>query len=169
MFPQVQIASRAMQPVDQRTGGSINLPAPQGALPDDSHSPSNDHELVQLSPVTINIRGELRLPEFFARSWCCRKPAAFVSMPEAAMHETDGTEAGKDDIRSARKVGRVKTKAYASRMQRPAEHELGPGILPFDTRHHPRSSCSIYNICHRETFTFKTEPGMTGAQVPRSR
>ena len=82
-------------------------------------------------------------------------------MPEATVHEANGPEAGKDDIWSAGKIGAVKAVAYASRMQRFPKHQFGSGIPALDTRHHPRSRCSVYDVGHREAFTFKTEPGKT--------
>ena len=53
-----------------------------------------------------------------------------MTMPEATIHETDGSEPAEDQVRRSRKLPIVKTVPEAARMQRAAKDQLGFVFLP---------------------------------------
>lgn len=81
------------------------------ALPYDHDAPAVFDQRVQISLVTADVLRELRVPEFDSRSWCVGKPATSMAMPKAAMHENDGSPAGKDDVGPSGKAATMESKA----------------------------------------------------------
>ena len=84
--------------------------------------------------VPPDIGSNLRAPEFFPG---LRPPEgwAFVSMPEAAMHEDDGMVLCEDKIRSPRTRPSVKAKPKSGFVQEFPHPDFRGGVLRPDSRH----------------------------------
>ena len=108
--------------------------------------------------VTVNIRlsltapfhigPEFRLPEVRPCGGVGRIGTSSMTVPEAAMHETDSFKPTEDQVRLPRELPVVKTVPEAARMQRAAKHQLAFRVLSADSRHHSRPNRLIDYIGH---------------------
>ena len=80
-----------------------------------------------------------------------------MTVPEAAMHETDSSEATKDQVRGAGKAPIMKPIPETTGVQRTSKYQFWFRILGADSRHHSRSDCSINYIDHQLTSTAMKE------------
>ena len=71
-----------------------------------------------------------------------------MTMPEAAMHETDSSEPREDQIRRPGELPVVKAVPESARMQSAAKDQLGFRVLPADSRHHSGPNRSINYVGH---------------------
>ena len=71
-----------------------------------------------------------------------------MTVPEAAMHETDSFEPAEDQVRRSGKVPIVKTIPEAPCMKCPPKDQLGLRVPATDPRHHSRPDGSINYIRH---------------------
>ena len=74
-----------------------------------------------------------------------------MTMPEAAMHETDGAEPSEDQIWGTRKLPVMETVSEAARMQCASKDQFGLRIPAADSRHHSRPYSPIYYVRHGMT------------------
>ena len=81
-----------------------------------------------------------------------------MTVPEAAMNETDSSEPTEDQVRRPRELPIVKTVPEAARMQRAAEDQLGLRVPAADSCHHSRTDRSINYVRH-ELTCFAGEKG----------
>lgn len=108
----------------------------QGALPDDSHTPSKIVKHCSMAGIPRDISSELLLPEFAVRLWRSGVPTAFVSVPETAVNEYDGPVFREHQIGRTRKISYVKPVSKSLGEQNGAKHPLRPSVLPANARHH---------------------------------
>ena len=71
-----------------------------------------------------------------------------MTVPEAAMHETDSSEPTEDQVRCSRELPIMKTVPETARVQCAAKRQFGFRIPSADSRHHPRPNSSINYIDH---------------------
>ena len=71
-----------------------------------------------------------------------------MTVPEAAVHETHGSEPTEDQVRRPRELPIMKTVPEAARMQRAAKDQLWFRVSAADSRHHSRPDCSINYVGH---------------------
>ncbi len=73
---------------------------------------------------------------------------ALMAMPEAAMHEDDGTMLRKNEVRPPVNLAGMKPEAKAARVQCPPESQLGLRVLAPYSRHHSGAGLLIHDIGH---------------------
>ena len=71
-----------------------------------------------------------------------------MTMPEAAVHETDSSKPTKDEVRRPRKFPIMKAVPETARMQRAAEHHLRFRVFAAYSCHHSRPNGSINYVDH---------------------
>ena len=71
-----------------------------------------------------------------------------MTVPETAMDQDDGLEAGKNQIRLARKAFVMEPVAEPSLVELRPQQAFGQGVLAFDVGHHPGSDFGGDDICH---------------------
>lgn len=71
-----------------------------------------------------------------------------MTVPEAAMHEADGSETTERKIWRSREFPIMESVSESSRMQGSSENQFGFRILAADVRHHPRARRLIYDVDH---------------------
>ena len=84
-----------------------------------------------------------------------------MTVPEAAMHETDGSEPTKHQVRRSGELPIMQTVPEATRMQRSPKNQLGFRVLATDPRHHPRPNRSINYVGHQLPCFTKEERDCT--------
>ena len=146
------------QPLVECRRRPIRPSFPQCTFPDDCHPPSSLQESLPSSAIAFNIGSEFRLPELRSGRGGGRVEASFVTMPEASMHEADGSESAKDQVRRPGKHSVMKTVPEAMRMQRAPKYQLGFRILPTNPRHHSRPDGPIDRVDHELACTASGEP-----------
>ena len=113
------------QPLVQSGRDSDMTPFAQRAFPDNCDSPPGSEQLVSVAPVTLDVRVELRLPEFRSscRGGCVR--ATSVPVPEAAVNEAHGSKSRKHQIGGAGKLAVVQAESETAGMESPTQDEFG--------------------------------------------
>lgn len=71
-----------------------------------------------------------------------------MTVPEAAVHETDSSEPTEDQVRRPPELPIMKTVPEAARMQRAAKGQLGFRVPGADSCHHARPDRSINYVGH---------------------
>ena len=71
-----------------------------------------------------------------------------MAVPEAAMHEADGSETTERKIWRSREFPIMEPVSEPSRMQGSSENQFGFRILTADAGHHPRARRLIYDVGH---------------------
>ena len=71
-----------------------------------------------------------------------------MTVPEAAMHETDGSEPAEDQVRRSRELSIMKAVPEAACMQRATKDQLWLRVPAADSRHHSRPDRSINYVGH---------------------
>ena len=71
-----------------------------------------------------------------------------MTVPEAAVHETHGSEPTEDQVRRPPELPIMKTVPEAARMQRAAKGQLGFRVPGADSCHHARPDRSINYVGH---------------------
>ena len=71
-----------------------------------------------------------------------------MTVPEAAMHETDGSEPAEDQVRRSRELSIMKAVPEAACMQRATKDQLWLCVPAADSRHHSRPDRSINYVGH---------------------
>ena len=80
-----------------------------------------------------------------------------MTVPEAAMHEADGSEPAKDKVRRSGELPIVKAVPEAARMERAAKDQLWFRVPAADSRHHSRPDRLINYIGHELACIAKEE------------
>lgn len=109
----------------------------QAAFPEDQHPPATADQLALLAPVSRGIAIQLVAPERLARGGGGGIKAAFVAVPETAMHKNDEPIFRQHEIRLAGKVLAVQAIAKSLCMKIAAYSKLGAGIPALYVGHHP--------------------------------
>lgn len=123
----------------------------QGTLPNNGYSPSHVQERRHAFGISLDVRGEFRLPEFRTRRWSGRKSTILMPMPEAPMHEDSGMILREDEVRFARKLRVMKAVSQPGGMQLPSQQPLGLCVLAANARHHSRAGLGIHNVSQRNS------------------
>jgi hypothetical protein len=97
--------------------------------------------------VARGVAGNLRPPERGSRRRH-REHRAFMSMPEAAMHENHSVEARKNEIRSAGQVFPVKPEAQSARMQAAPQQQFRFCVATADAAHIEPPLFGCENVRH---------------------
>lgn len=97
-------------------------------------------------PFRVDI--ELALPVFRAGRRGPRMRTTGMTVPEAAVHETDGSELTKDEIGSTRKFAVMQTVPQPAGMKSPPQNEFGPRVSSTDSRHHAGAGRLIHYVRH---------------------
>ena len=71
-----------------------------------------------------------------------------MTVPEAAMHETDSSEPSKDQVWRSRELPIMQTVPEPARMQRATKDQFRFRVLAPDSRHHSRPDLSINYVGH---------------------
>ena len=136
------------QPLVKCKQGSLGRIFAQCTFPDDRHPPTSLQQLVPDPPVPLHVGPEFRLPEVRSGSGIGRVGASFMTVPEAAMHETDRSKPGEHQVRPAGELAIMKTVPVAARVQRTPEDQFGLRVLAADSCHHSRPYRSINYVGH---------------------
>jgi hypothetical protein len=117
------------------------------AFPDGELLPTKGAQLFFYKCVPLLVAFDLVFPEFLITLWPF-KDAAQMPMPEATVHEDDGSVSREDEIRFAWQSLAVKPEAKALRVQGLPYLQFGSCILSADASHHPASGCPVDNVSH---------------------
>lgn len=98
------------------------------ALPHDHNSPTEPTKRPNVSTVSVDVGGKLRLPELHIRRRR-RRLLASMSMPEATVNENGQPESWQDQVRRAWQVSTIQSKTISHPVQHPAHHEFRTSIL----------------------------------------
>ena len=120
----------------------------QCTLPDYGHPPPRIQQGRLCPAVPLHGGREFLLPKIRPRGGIGRKGTSFMTVPKAAVHETDSSKPRKDEVRRSRELPIMKTIPEAARMQRSAKDQFGSGVLPTNSRHHSRPNRLINNVGH---------------------
>ena len=71
-----------------------------------------------------------------------------MTVPEAAVHEADGSELTKDEIGGTRKFTAMQTVSQTAGMESPPQNEFGSRVSSTDSRHHAGASRLIHYVRH---------------------
>ncbi len=104
-------------------------------FPNHKHVPTQAPKSLRHAAISSDVAIELFRPKFHARLWHRRSFALCVAMPEAAMHEYDGFEPGKNDIGAARQILPVKAKPKTQGMSDAPHRYLGRRVRLPHLRH----------------------------------
>jgi hypothetical protein len=75
-------------------------------------------------------------------------PAAFVAVPEAAVHEYHGAIFRQHEIRTSRQRTGVEPVAQSGSMKEAPETQLWRSVSLAYPRHHPRACCGVDDVRH---------------------
>ena len=147
----------SVQPLIQHHCDPESSLPPQCALPDDRHSPPGFEQIMPVAPVTAHVFLKLGLPEFLAS---CRGRGVWtpvVTVPEAAMNETHGSESTEHEIGSAREFAVVQSVPQAACVESLAESNFGYSISASDSCHHERACRLVHYVRHLSDLTDSEE------------
>jgi hypothetical protein len=117
----------------QTVGGS------QFTLPYNKNMPAESAQLSTDLLIPFHVLLKFALPETRTRFRRVCKPAPWMTMPEAAVHEDDCSVTCQHNIRTTRKVTPVETKAEAKPVQERTNGSLGDCVPVTDAGHIPAS------------------------------
>ena len=94
-----------------------------------------------------------------------------MAVPEATMHEADGSETMERKIWPSREFPIMESVSESSRMQGFSENQFGFRILAADLRHHPGARRLIYDVGHLTkgfvgTLCSPSTRDVVGAHIP---
>ncbi len=138
--------SEELQHMSENSGRAFEL-----ALPDCEHFPSICSERAPDTSVSLDILGELRLPEVRAGLGGSGVTTAIMAVPETSMDKYTGSESGEYNVRASRKVPAMKPKSVTIGMEEAPYDHLRSCVSPLDTSHHARSGCRVNDI-HSSPF-----------------
>ena len=104
----------------------------QFAPPYDDCVPAEEAELDAFFYVALLVAFYLLLPELAIALWRYVVPAAFVSVPEAAVYKNYGLILPKDNVGCAGEPAHVYPVAVATRVQVTTHEHLGLGVFALD-------------------------------------
>ena len=137
----------AQPPVQHQCG--LEFPSlTQRAFPDDRHSPSGFEQMVTVAPVPTHVVLELCLPEFLASGRGGGVRAPKVTVPEAAVNETHGSESTKHEVRGTRELAVVQPVSQAACVESPAKSDFGYSVPASNPCHHARASGLVDYVRH---------------------
>lgn len=144
--------------------------AAQRTFPDDCHPPPGGQQFLSHPTVPRHVAPEFRLPKVRPCGGDGRIWAFFMTMPEAAMHETDSSKPTEDQVRRPRQLPVVKTVSETARVQRASKRHLRFRVFAANAGHHSRPNGWINYIDHgrsciawKERFRVRTPQGMLEA------
>jgi len=138
-----------MQPLAESQRGQLRPVGPQCTFPDDCYTPPGVQQFFSHPSIPRYIVPEFRLPEIRPSGGNGRIWAFLMTMPEAAMHETDSSKPTEDQVRRPRQLPVVKTVSETAHVQRASKRHLRFRILAADSGHHSRPDRLINYINHR--------------------
>ena len=94
--------------------------------------PAEEAELDAFLYVALFVAFYLLLPELVIALWRYVVPAAFVSVPEAAVYKNYGLILPKDNVGCAWEPAHVDSVAVTARVQVTAHEHLGLGVSALD-------------------------------------
>jgi hypothetical protein len=109
-------------------------------LPYDYHAPPEISKLRNILFVTLLVPGEFCCPEIKSRLRRRRLSTPIVPMPETSVNEQRSTMLWKNEIRGARQIAPVQTKAKTQRMRRFADRKLWRRV---PASHRPHAGASL--------------------------
>ena len=120
----------------------------QRTFPDDRDSPACLQQTGTVPSIPFRVGVELALPEFRAGRRGGRVRTTGMAVPEAAVHEADGSELTKDEIGSTRKSAVMQTISQTVGVKSPPQDEFGPRVSSADSRHHAGAGRLIHYVRH---------------------
>ncbi len=126
-------------------------------FPYDQDVPSVLLERFHVSPISLYVLPELLVPELDSGLRCRASSTPFVAMPEAPVNEDHQPMLAEDNIRRARQVAAVHTKAKSQAVSRSTHDDFRCGVFPPNTPHERGSRW------RRRSFE-----GLAGFRVPRT-
>lgn len=108
----------------------------QGAFPDYGHAPSKSEQHLRMPSVAIDILLEFMSPELFVGLRRSCVSAAFMSVPEAAVHKNHSLVFGEHKVGRARQLSHMKSISESSGEKTGAKCPFRPSIFSANTRHH---------------------------------
>ena len=121
---------------------------PRFTLPDDEDSPAERPQGRFLARVTDNIGRELFLPEGNPGLGGGGVPTAFVSMPEAAVHEDGQTVSGEHQVRASGEVLALQPEAQAHPVSDSSDGQFGSRVASANPRHQSASPLAVHDVGH---------------------
>jgi hypothetical protein len=119
---------------------------PDITFPDNADAPAKLAECSHVSRISIHVRPELLLPEFWTRCRDRCEAATGMTMPEASMNHDGSHSARKDDIRPARQACAVQPEPQPQSMKRLPQTDFGLRVCSPDPSHHARAGRTIHNV-----------------------
>lgn len=144
----VELPVASAQPSIESQGNLAFNPLAQCAFPDDRNSPASLEQVASVASVPFGVRNELRSPELLARGRHGGVPTASVSVPEAAVDETDGVEPAKHEVWSARESSVVQTVSEPAGVDGSTKSEFRTRVSASDPRHYARPGRAVHCVCH---------------------
>lgn len=137
----VQCKGKALQ-------GLFAVPGLELALPHLDDVPTHAAQLEAFGKVALAVALNLGLPEVGAGLGKDGVAAAFMTMPEAAVHEDDGAVLAEHDVGRAGQAADVDAEAEPPGKQVLAHQDLGLGVTAADAGHAlvPLFGCQL--VCH---------------------
>jgi hypothetical protein len=105
--------------------------------------------------VTINFIH----PPLCTCSWYGKIPAAFVSVPEAAMDEYYQIMLFENEVRFAGQLGAMKPVSKAVRKKNVPDNLFWSCVLAFDSAHIVRANSWLVDVCHYIRNVIKVDSG----------
>jgi hypothetical protein len=118
----------------------------QLTFPNYQDSPSQGTKLPLIAKIPFPILDKLLRPEL--QSGLRNPSAAWMLMPEAAMHEDNLSQSRKDKVRSPGKIARMEPIPKPHPVHNAANRHFRAGIFPLDPRH-PFASLLPRQVIHR--------------------
>lgn len=145
----------ALQPTANRGRDLFIRHTTYRAFPDCRYTPASRPKCYNVASIACTVLFELLLPEFDIRGGCRCSGAAFMTVPEATLHEYDSLELRKHQVRPPRQAADMQPVTETSLMQSRPDASLRLCIVPSNTRHHAGSCCFIDDVCQISVPDFR--------------
>ena len=118
------------------------------AFPDGDDVPSEGFEMGRSDLIAMAVAGDLRFPIGGVGLRSGRIPAAFMPMPEAAVHHDGDAVLREDYIGAAREFSVLEAESEAMSMEPLPNQNLRFGVLAADAGHAAGALCGGQLVCH---------------------
>ncbi len=119
--------------------------------------PAEEAELDAFLYVALFVAFYLLLPELAIALWRYIVPAAFVTVPKAAVDKYCGLVLAQDDVGGAGQAFDIYAIAVAMGVEVTAHNQLGFGVLALDARHALMPLLFAHSVCHSAKITIKSQ------------
>ena len=125
------VVTSAREPSGELLGYSEMIGSDR-AFPDDCHAPPHFSKCRNSGGIPLPVAPKFVVPEVRSCLGQAEVWAAFVPVPEAAMHKDDRTPLGQDEIRFPGKFPAMQTEAEAAPPKQPSNDQFRFGVLGLD-------------------------------------